>query len=294
MKASVDMNITYKIMSSLSFEDAHVLFNRGFEGYIIPMNLSFDAFVSRFGNTGLSPALSIVAYDGIEPIGFVLQGIKELDGQKISWNGGTGIIPKYRGRKLGGSLMAEAEQLIKEQNVTVATLESLSENKPAIALYERCGYKVEDNLLFLRGDNVLHSTLPSLEDYEILRMPADQLIGSNLFPAIVPWQTEASSISKIGGEAMMISKDGEIQGACLIRKKCEFGNKTESITLYQVMENGNEDALNKLLAHALEYDQPVQRTTYNFLKGNGHAVSSLLASGFENTSVSQVFMTKFF
>ena len=35
------------------------------------------------------------------PIGFVLQGIREVDGQKIAWNGGTGIIPKYRGKKLG-------------------------------------------------------------------------------------------------------------------------------------------------------------------------------------------------
>ncbi|WHT49690.1 hypothetical protein QNH10_09470 [Sporosarcina thermotolerans] len=91
------MNISYKLISSLSFEKAHDLFNRGFEGYIMPMNLSLDTFVGRFGNDGLSPALSVVAYDGADPIGFVLQGIREVDGQKISWNGGTGIIPEYRG-----------------------------------------------------------------------------------------------------------------------------------------------------------------------------------------------------
>ena len=287
------MNISYKLMSSLSFEDAHVLFNRGFEGYLVPMNLSFDTFVSRFGNAGLSPALSIVAYDGSEPIGFVLQGIRDVDGQKISWNGGTGIIPEYRGRKLGDSLMVEAEKLITELNVTVATLESLSENKAAISLYERCGYKVQDDLLFLRANGILDSTLPNLDGYEIRRIPAVQSIGSDLFPPIVPWQTDASNEPKIGGEAVMISKNGEVQATCLIRKQCVFGNMTENITLYQVKENGNEDALNKLLAHALEYDQSINRTTYNFLKGNGRVVSSLLESGFEYTLISQVFMTKF-
>lgn len=288
------MNISYKLMSSLSFEDAHVLFNRGFEGYLVPMNLSFDTFVSRFGNAGLSPALSIVAYNGTEPIGFVLQGLREVDGQKISWNGGTAIIPEYRGRKLGYSLMVEAEQLLRGLNVTVATLESLSENKAAISLYERCGYKVEEDLLFLSANEVLDSTLPNLDGHEVIRIPAAQSIGTDLFPTIVPWQTDASNTLKLGGEAVMISKNGEVQAACLIQKKCVFGNKTESITLHQVKENGNEDALNKLLAYALEYDQSILRTTYNFLKGNGRAVSSLLESGFENTSISQVFMTKIF
>ncbi|WP_203248055.1 GNAT family N-acetyltransferase [Sporosarcina beigongshangi] len=288
------MNISYRLMSSVSFEEAHILFNRGFEGYLVPMNLPFDTFISRFGNDGLSPALSVVAYDGADPIGFVLQGIREVDGQKISWNGGTGIIPAYRGRKLGYSLMEEAEKLLKECNVSVATLEALSENKAAISLYEKCGYKVQDNLLFLRANETLDSKEPDLDGYELIRIPATQSIGSDLFPIIVPWQTDASNTPKLGGEAVMISKNGEVQAACLIRKKCVFGNKTESITLFQVKENGNEDALNKLLAYALEYDQSINRTTYNFLKGNGLAVSSLLASGFENTPISQVFMTKTF
>ncbi|MGG0644389.1 GNAT family N-acetyltransferase [Sporosarcina gallistercoris] len=286
------MNISYKLMSSLSFEDAHALFNRGFEGYLVPMNLSFDTFMSRFSNDGLSPALSIVAFDGTEPVGFVLQGIREAEGQKFSWNGGTGIIPEYRGRKLGYSLIGEAEKLLKELNVSLATLESLSENKAAISLYKNCGYQVEDELLFLRADGMLERKLPDLDTYELIRIPAIQTIGTKLFPHIVPWQTDASNTPKIGGEAVMISKNGEIQAACLIRKKCMYGNQPENITLFQVKENGNEEALNKLLAHALEYDQAIERTTYNFLKGNGRAVSSLRESGFENTSISQVFMTK--
>lgn len=288
------MNITYELMSSVSFEKAHVLFNRGFEGYLMPMNLPFDTFVGRFGNDGLSPALSVVAFDGADPIGFVLQGMREVDGQRISWNGGTGIIPEYRGRKLGVSLMEEAEKLLKERNVSIATLEALSENKAAISLYEKCGYKVEDDLLFLRASGILDSQLPDLASYEIIRIPAAQTIGSNLFPMIVPWQTDASNTPKLGGEAVLITNNEEVQAACLIRKKCVFGNDTENITLFQVQENGNREALNILLAYALEYDQPINRTTYNFLKGSGHIVSSLQACGFENTPVSQVFMTKTF
>ncbi|MBK3497084.1 GNAT family N-acetyltransferase [Viridibacillus sp. YIM B01967] len=288
------MDISYKLLSSLSFQEAHELFNRGFEGYLLPMNLPFDTFISRFGNEGLSPSISIVAYDGVEPVGFVLQGIREVDGQKISWNGGTGIVPEYRGKKLGLSLMKEAEKVLLDSNVSIATLEALSENRPAISLYEKCGYKVVDDLLFLSADGILDGQLPNLDDYEILRIPATQSIGSDLFPAIVPWQTDASNTPKIGGEAVVITKNGDVQAACLIRKKYVFGNKTEGITLFQVTETGNDNALNTLLAYALEYDQPINRTTYNFLKGDGRSVSLLMKSGFEETPVSQVFMTKTF
>ncbi|WP_339254484.1 GNAT family N-acetyltransferase [Sporosarcina sp. FSL W8-0480] len=288
------MNISYKLMSSLSFEVAHVLFNRGFEGYLMPMNLSFDAFIGRFGNDGLSPALSVVAFDGAEPIGFVLQGIREVDGRKISWNGGTGIIPEYRGKGLGYPLMEEAEKRLMECDVSLATLEALSENKPAISLYEKCGYKIEDDLLFLRANGVLTGRLPDLEGYELIRFSAAQAIGSDLFSGIVPWQTDVSGTPKLGGEVVVIKKNGVVQAACLIRKKSVFGNEAEGITLFQVNENGNEDACTKLLAHALEYDKPINRSTYNFLKGDGRVVSSLVSSGFENTLISQVFMTKTF
>ncbi|WP_313894639.1 GNAT family N-acetyltransferase [Psychrobacillus sp.] len=286
------MNISYKLMSSLSFEEAHILFNKGFEGYLLPMNLTFDTFVSRFGDEGLSAALSVVAFDDAIPIGFVLQGMREVNGQKVSWNGGTGIIPEYRGKKQGLPLMEEAEKLLKEHGVSIATLEALSENKAAISLYEKYGYKIEDDLLFLAAKGILEDELPDLTGYEISRIPAFQCIGSDLFPSLVPWQTDPANGPKSGGEAVLLTKDGKVQAACLIRKKGIFGSEAEGITLFQAIENGKDDALSKLFPHALEYDQPINRTTYNFLTRNGRAVSTLMISGFEKTKVSQVFMTK--
>ena len=55
------MNITYKRLSSVSFDDALALFNEGFEGYLIPMNLTMEQFIGRFGTEGLSVELSVAA-----------------------------------------------------------------------------------------------------------------------------------------------------------------------------------------------------------------------------------------
>jgi GNAT superfamily N-acetyltransferase len=286
------MELTFKKLSTIKFEEAHVLFNRGFEGYLIPMNLTLDQFIGRFGNDVLSPNLSVIAFDGNDPIGFVLQGIREETGQIISWNGGTGIIPEYRGKQVGEKLVREAEKLLRENNVTTATLEALTENAPAIRLYEKCGYQVTDRLLFLSGKGRLVEKLPELGNYIIEKFPAFQAIGSEIFPVIVPWQTAASTVPKVGGEVVVLKKEGTIKAACLIRKKAVYGKEAEGITLFQVTANEKQEEVDLLLAHALEYNKDLGRSTYNFVYNDGVVVKSLLASGFEETAISQVFMTK--
>lgn len=286
------MELIFKKMSNMKFEEAHELFNKGFEGYMIPMNLNIDQFVDRFGTDGLSAELSVVAFHDNSPIGFVLQGIKEEGGLTISWNGGTGIIPEYRGKQIGFQLIMEAEKLLLEKEVDIATLEALTENIPAIRLYEKSGYHIADQLLFLSGPGPLVEKLPELDNYELERIPAFQTIGTNIFPSLVPWQTAASNVSKVGGEVVVLKKDGAIKGACLLRKRGVYGEKPTGITLFQLAPYECIEEVVLLLAHALEFDMDLTRSTYNFSEGNGEIVGALLCSGFEETQISQVFMTK--
>lgn len=288
--------ITFKTMENLSFKQAHELFINGFEGYFIPMKMSLDAFVIRMGNEGLSPELSIVMYDADQPIGFVLQGIREVDGQKIAWNGGTGIIPSYRGKKHGTVLMEKALDLLKQQNVSVATLEALSVNKPAIKLYENVGYEVIDTLHFLESEGELPYKEDLVNEFTIKRIPALQAAHGHIFPTRVPWQVDPSITPKIGGEAVIATKNGEIYAACLIRKKQQYGSEPEGVTLFQtVMKKESEEgerALHLVLQEGLDFKQPLKRTTYNLMDMNHKTISFLQKNGFKNTEISQVFMVK--
>ena len=286
------MIITYQRLSKVNFEEALALFNKGFEGYFIPMKLTMEQFIGRFGTEGLSVDLSVVAFDGNTPIGFILQGLRNHDGLKISWNGGTGIIPAYRGKGIGALLMKEAEEILLENDVAISTLEALSENEPAIRLYEKCGYEIKDKLLFLFGSGKLIDELPELGEYEIDRFPAFQAIGANIFPAIVPWQTAESITPKVGGEVVTLLKNKELKAACLIRKRAIYNQSQEGITLFQVTPGSNQHEVNLLLSYALEFNQSVNRSTYNFMTGDGQVVAFLQESGFENTAISQVFMIK--
>lgn len=288
--------ITFKTLDEMTFKDAYELFINGFEGYYIPMKMPLDAFVARFGNENLSPALSIIMLDEGNPIGFVLQGIREVDGQKAAWNGGTGIIPAYRGKKLGVSLIEKALSLLEQQNVDIATLEALSVNQPAIKLYEKVGYKVIDTLHFLEAEGELIFDEKVANEFSIQRIPALQVVATDIFPSVVPWQVDPSTIPKVGGEAVIAKKGNEILAACLVKTKQRFGFETEGVTLYQaIVKKENEEgerALQAVLQEGLLFQYSLKRTTYNLMDHCKKVIPLLQNKGFQNTEISQVFMVK--
>ncbi|AYC30061.1 GNAT family N-acetyltransferase [Paenisporosarcina cavernae] len=279
------MAITYKRFSELTYEEGHALFLKGFEGYFIPMKLTFDQFTTRFGNEGLSPALSVVALEEGVPFGFVLQGIRKVGEMKISWNGGTGIIPSHRGKKLAIGMMEEAERVLLENGVTLQTLEALSQNEPAIALYERMGYSLTETLRFLSGKGKLVDELPPLRSFTIERVPAHHPIGETIFPKEAPWQCIPSHGPRAGGEIVLLKKDEAVTCAVLLRKNYATGD----ITLFQVSEG---EGIELLLAHALEMNEEVNRNTYNLSEKCDRSIAFLMANGFEDAGISQVLMHK--
>ncbi|WP_405079770.1 GNAT family N-acetyltransferase [Paenibacillus chitinolyticus] len=142
--------IAIRKLSECTLDQAVQVWNEGFFGYFVDMTTNPGAYMTRQAYEQLSPQHSIVAFDGEQPVGFVLNGIRMAGGGKISWNGGTGIIPAYRGRGVGRKLIEASLDIYREEGVDTATIEAIAGNAPAIALYESVGYVTRDTLLILR------------------------------------------------------------------------------------------------------------------------------------------------
>ncbi|SFO09976.1 putative acetyltransferase [Candidatus Pantoea varia] len=54
------------------------------------------------------------------------------------------IRPEYRGRKLGEQIVSTIEMIASEQRSLLLRLETGIHQRPAIALYRRCGYEICD------------------------------------------------------------------------------------------------------------------------------------------------------
>lgn len=183
--------ITIKRMSDCTFAEVTKAWNRGFEGYFIEFTMTEEMLVQRLGGEGYVLSLSVVAFDGTEPIGAVASGMRTVAGKKVAWNGGTGVATEYRRQGVGKQLIEAALDLYREAGVEVATLEALSQNTKAIALYEQKGYDVVDRLLFLQQSGPLAANAFQTNvqaDYRVRRILAQEASMLPFYVTDVPWQ----------------------------------------------------------------------------------------------------------
>ena len=186
--------ITIRRLCDCTLQDVILAWNEGFEGYFVKMNFSLEQFLKRLVHEELSAEHSILLYDGDTPVGIVLNGMREIDGKKLAWNGGTGIAPAYRNKGLGRLAIAECIRIYEEEGVESATLEAIAENHPAIGLYEKMGYKTIfwsfayadwDNNKQMSHDKAKLKILENIHNGEIMLLHPTSSTNASILPEII-------------------------------------------------------------------------------------------------------------
>lgn len=287
-------------LNTCTFDEALHIWNEGFKGYFVDMTLSMDAYIARFHKDGLSPKYSFVAFSDGKPAGFLLNGIRTNEGKRVAWNGGTGVSPEFRGQGVGKVLVEAALNLYSEEGVEIATLEALSTNNVAIALYQKCGYEVIDRLVFLEHEGALPNEFSNgrdMDSYSIRSGAPASVASLQFYEASVPWQAQWQSLPLNDSLGLIVSDArGEDVGYALYKKAFEQDGRPAGITLYQcVAAPGRQDAEN-ILARALqEVYAPLEagchRMTHNLSKRN-ELVCRLLAQAGFSTFIEQLHMAQ--
>ena len=105
---------------------------------------SDERFAAFLGQPGLDPALWLVAFDGDEVAGGVLNQIHvSPDGERSGWLDPVFTRRPWRRRGLARALIARALVVLRDQGLDAAFLGvDLSNPNQALALYESCGFRV--------------------------------------------------------------------------------------------------------------------------------------------------------
>jgi len=289
-------NLQLKRMNNCSFQTMIDVWNEGFQGYFVDMTLSLDRFLTRISSEGILPEHSLVAFVDDKPVGFLLNGIRPNNGKKMAWNGGTAVIPAYRGKGVGRSLVKAAVELYKVEAVNIATLEAINNNDPAIALYKDCGYEIVDELTFLQTEE----RIQNFDVRSFFKMRSATLREVSLlkfYPKLVPWQQNWQSLARTRGEALIVSDDaGVAVGYALFKKKLDGEGNLADIGLCQCEVTPNRNDAADIVAHALRavfLTEPgrYRRSTDNFRKSNQLVVEVLKSVGF-STFIEQVHMIR--
>ncbi|WP_394218095.1 GNAT family N-acetyltransferase [Halobacillus trueperi] len=263
-------------MKDCSFDQALTSWNEGFQDYSVQIQMELDGFLKMISSKRLSPAYSFIVYDEEKPVGIVLNGIQEIDGIKTAYNGGTAVHPSYRKRGVGRLLVHSSLSMYEKESATVATLEAISDNRSAIALYERYGYQVVDHLHIMRstpgGDTgETPNRLESISEGEW---------KEQLSKGEYPWQNQPFSIDK--GEFYKVTDAEAILGGLVFTR-----NEKGQITLFQLQsEHKGKECLKTLRS-----SYPDATITAFNMPETSSAYEALMKAGFE-TKMQQVWMKK--
>lgn len=168
-----------KTLENINLDTLTQTFNKAFENYFVPFKLTPQLLSQRIQISGIDLSNSYGVYDAGKLVSFMLIAIDNLNGIQSAYNGGTGVIPDYRGQKLVKQMYDIAIPKYKNLGVKQLTLEVICENEKAIKAYESVGMKIERRLSCYAGDiihaetevedlNIAVNEKPNWSDYQFM------------------------------------------------------------------------------------------------------------------------------
>ncbi len=148
-------------------------FKSSFADYSIPFSLTYPEFEKKFVeklniNFGLSPA----AFDNDELVAFIFTSTNYYQGLYTAYNGGTGVLPEYRGNRLVTKLYNFSLPVFKAHNLKQCVLEVLTNNNRAIKAYEGVGFvKTKYYNCFKLDTGILDNTNQGYEGFKVAQKP---------------------------------------------------------------------------------------------------------------------------
>lgn len=284
--------VSFKRMNECKLDEVVQVWNEGFKGYFFDATMTVEMFLNRLVLEELSPTLSFVAYQDQRPVGIVLNGIREVEGRKIAWNGGTAVVEACRGTGVSGKLMDYALQLYREEGVQLAMLEAISENERAIRLYKGKGYDKNDTILYLSTDQVLPELIEAGKaDYSFHHGTAQDV---KKHATLIPWQSQWGNFRR-DGETLLVHEDGRLIAYALFKRTYNADGNHIGVTVAQVQvleERGDrQQLLSFLLSKTLYPERESFKRTMPVLASHLEWVHTLQSLGFKQT-LSQVWMTQ--
>jgi ribosomal protein S18 acetylase RimI-like enzyme len=188
--------------SGRSHAELAALFTAGYEGYFMPVAIDEATFSFMARTWDYDLAGSLVATDGEADVGLGMLAVRGAD----AWIGGVGVVTGRRGEGIGERLMRAVEEQARARRVRRLWLEVLTQNEPAIKLYEKLGYEQVRELEVWSLDKKL-----VLQEHKVPSLPVAEAIGRSTERP--PWQRADASVTNLADAKAV----GDDRGALVYR-----------------------------------------------------------------------------
>lgn len=121
----------------------HQVFLEAFADYTLPFKLSYQQFLEKFiHKLNINLSLSVGAFLDDQLIAFMFTGVDIYNNKKTAYNGGTGVLPAYRGKSLTMKMYEYLWPLFEKEGIKQAILEVITTNARARKSYQKCGFSI--------------------------------------------------------------------------------------------------------------------------------------------------------
>ena len=186
-------SIEFKTLEEISDSVILETFNLSFSDYIIPFHLTQEQLSEKMKSENTDLSYSVGAFVDGNLVGFILHGYDQnVNGKKVLYNGGTGVIPSRRGLGLTRRMYEFILPQVKNSKIDHLILEVISNNIPAIKSYEKVGYKLVRELDCYKGEVKLNSLNSDLEIKAIESM--DWNTFQSFWDTLPSWQHSKQAV----------------------------------------------------------------------------------------------------
>jgi len=199
-------NFQIKSLSGTPVEKIHEAFTDAFSEYEVKLDMPLEKLIEMMLTRDLNPDYSVGCFDGDLLVGFILTGYREINGQKVCYDGGTGVIKTYQRKGIGEMLLKELLLILREKQIDRFVLEVLENNSPAIKLYEKHGFVKSRKLECFEIEKHELRPVPDRGFGITVTNPATLIQNEELYRLYPPtWQNEIQSVLNVSENYTCIS-----------------------------------------------------------------------------------------
>jgi ribosomal protein S18 acetylase RimI-like enzyme len=140
-------NMEIKTLESVPVAEIADTFNLAFSDYLIPISLTENDLRTKMASENTIPEYSAGVFSEERLVGFILMGIDN----NVAYNGGTGVIPEFRGQNLTKKMYDFLLPKLAQKGIASHLLEVITENVKAIPVYQKIGFEIARTVSCFKG-----------------------------------------------------------------------------------------------------------------------------------------------
>ncbi|WP_104382405.1 GNAT family N-acetyltransferase [Sphingobacterium sp. HMA12] len=278
------MSTKIRQLTPSDFPELLQAINAAFVDYIVPFQLDVEQLRQKIRMEDIDFAWSVGTFVAGELVAFMLHGLRELDHQSVVYNGGTGVLPKFRGLGLVGKMYDYLLPLLSQHQIKSIVLETIESNQSAIRAYEKTGFLISRKLLCFNG--VIQSakveqvaTIQTLSDFS-------WTLFQSFWDILPSWQSAPQSMDTLRPNALAAYIEGKLVGYML------FNLRGRRIYHIAVAPEFRGKGVGKQLFQALRNELQTEKIQFNNIDAKAEELKLFLEKQGLVNEINQLEMTK--